>query len=221
MLELEIQEAMVFMQHYPQQPRCLIYIFNGQLMQKYKRKMIIEKIKELPNSYLVNDAICVPKATDNSDYQQIQKWIAEGGVVEKEDLLAKAKLKKVAEIKSIRDQKNIEPITDFEGFLLDEDGNKTEQKSYFIFYTNRHQTNPASDPDSIISRALDLSSMPYFTKDLSGKKIAVELTSETAALLRQRIAQRNNNNYKLSSAIEAEINNSTTIEEVEAITLGA
>ncbi|MBU6140456.1 MAG: hypothetical protein KGP29_02725 [Proteobacteria bacterium] len=183
--------------------------------------MKIEKVKEMESCYIVNECIAVPKNSENSDYQQIQKWIAEGGVVEKEDLLAKAKLKKIAEIKSIRDQKNIEPITDFEAFLLDDEGNKIEQKSYFIFYTNRHQTNPASDPDSIISRALDLSAMPYFTKDVNGKKITIELTSEIAGLLRQRIAQRNNDNYKLSSVIEAEINNSTTIEEVETITLGA
>lgn len=183
--------------------------------------MKIEKVKEMESCYIVNDCNAVPKNSENSDYQQIQKWIAEGGVVEKEDLLAKAKLKKISEIKSIRDQKNIEPITDFEAFLLDDEGNNTTQQSHFVFYTNRHQTNPASDPDSIISRALDLGSMPYFTKDLSGNKIAVELTSETAALLRQRIAQRNNNNYKLSSTIEAEINNATSIEEVETITLGA
>lgn len=183
--------------------------------------MQIEKVKEFETNYLVNNSICVPKAEENSDYQQIQKWIAEGGIVEKEDLLAKAKLKKISEIKKIRDQRNIDPITDFEAFLLDEDGNKTEQKSYFIFYTNRHQTNPASDPDLIISRALDLGSMPYFSKDIDDNKITIELTSEIAALLRQRIAQRNNNNYKFSNAIEAEINSATTIEEVEAITLGA
>ncbi len=183
--------------------------------------MKIEKIKEMESCYIVNDCNAVPKNSENSDYQQIQKWVAEGGIVEKEDLLSKARLKKISEIKSIRDQKNIEPITDFEAFLLDEDGNKTEQKSYFIFYTNRHQTNPASDPDSIISRALDLGSMPYFSKDIDGNKITIDLTSEIAALIRQRIGQRNNDNYKLSSTIEAEINNSTTIEEVEAITLGA
>lgn len=183
--------------------------------------MKIEKVKEMESCYIVNDCNAVPKNSENSDYQQIQKWVAEGGIVEKEDLLAKAKLKKISEIKSIRDQRNIDPITDFEAFLFDEEGNKTEQKSYFIFYTNRHQTNPASDPDSIISRALDLSTMPYFTKDINGNKITIELTSEIAALLRQRIGQRNNDNYKLSSTIEAEINNSTTIEEVEAITLGA
>ena len=183
--------------------------------------MIIEKVKEMETCFIVNDCNAVPKNPGNSDYQKIQKWIADGGVVEKEDILAKTKLEKIAEIKSIRDQKNIEPITDFEAFLLNDEGNKTEQKSYFIFYTNRHQTNPASDPDSIISRALDLSAMPYFTKDIDGNKIIIELTPEVAALLRQRIAQRNNDNYKLSSVIEAEINNATTIEEIEAITLGA
>lgn len=183
--------------------------------------MKIEKVKEMESCYLVNDCNAVPKNPENSDYQKIQKWIEQGGVIEQEDFLTKAKLRKIAEIKSIRDQKNIEPITDFEAFLLDDDGNKTTQQSYFIFYTNRHQTNPASDPDSIISRALDLGSMPYFTKTLNGDKIAVELTSEIATLLRQRIAQRNNNNYKLSTTIEAEINNAATIEDVEAITLGA
>ncbi|NBV06796.1 MAG: hypothetical protein EBS06_06130 [Proteobacteria bacterium] len=181
--------------------------------------MEIVTLKEQENGYLVNGAIFVPKVQENSDYQNIQKWIAKGGAPEKEDLLAKAKLKKIAEIKSIRDQKNIEPITDFEAFLLDEEGNKTKQQSYFIFYTNRHQTNPASDPDSIISRALDLGSVPYFTKDLIGNKINIELTSKIAASLRQHIAQRNNDNYKLSSSIEVEINNATTIEEIEAITL--
>lgn len=183
--------------------------------------MKIEKVKEMESCYIVNDCNAVPKNSENSDYQQIQKWIQEGGVVEQEDFLTKAKLKKITEIKSTRDQKNIEPITDFEAFLLDDEGNKTTQQSYFVFYTNRHQTNPASDPDSIISRALDLGSMPYFTKDLNGNKIAVELTAEIATSLRQRIAQRNNDNYKLSSSIEAEINNSNTVEEIESITLGA
>ena len=105
--------------------------------------MQISSVKLMSGSYLINNSISVPQDQANSDYQAIQKWIAEGGVVEKEDLLAKAKLKKIAEIKSIRDQKNIEPITDFQAFLFDNEGNKTTQQSYFVFYTNRHQTNPA------------------------------------------------------------------------------
>lgn len=180
--------------------------------------MSIINVKELESSYLVNDAICVPKNPENSDYQKIQKWISEGGVVEKEDLLAKAKQEKISKIKFIRNQKNTESITDFKAFLLDGE-NKTEQESHFVFYTNRHQTNPASDPAAIISRATELGSMPYFTKDLEGKKIAIELTAEIAASLKQRIFERNDNNYKVSSSIEEAINKAQTIEELEAIQL--
>ncbi len=177
----------------------------------------IEKVKEMEQCYIVNDCNAVPKNPDNSDYQKIQKWIAQGGVVEKEDILAKIKLEKIAKIKSIRDQKNIEPITDQQAFLIDENGSTTSQESYFVFYTNRHQTNPASDPEAIISRTIALGSMPYFTKDNEGGKITIELTAEIAATLRQRISERNDNNYKLSSSLETEINKAQSIEEVEAI----
>jgi hypothetical protein len=177
----------------------------------------IEKVKEMEQCYVVNDCNAVPKNPDNSDYQKIQQWIADGGVVEKEDILAKTKLTKITQIKSIRDQKNIEPITNQKAFLIDENGNTTSQESYFVFYTNRHQTNPASDPESIISRAIALGTMHYFTKDSEGTKITIELTAEIAATLRQKISERNDNNYRLSSSIEAEITNAQTIEEVEAI----
>lgn len=177
----------------------------------------IEKVKEMEQCYIVNDCNAVPKNPDNSDYQKIQRWIADGGVVEKEDVLAKTKSEKIAKIKSIRDQKNIEPITNQQAFLVDENGNTTSQESYFVFYTNRHQTNPASDPEEIISRAIALGSMPYFTKDHEGKPITIELTAEIAATLQQRISERNDNNYKLSSMVEVEISGAETIEEVEAI----
>ena len=177
----------------------------------------IEKVKEIEQCYIVNDCNAVPKNPDNSDYQKIQRWIADGGVVEQEDILAKTKLTKIAQIKSIRDQKNIEPITDQQAFLIDENGSLTSQESYFIFYTNRHQTNPASDPESIISRAITLGTMPYFTKDSEGRKITVVLTAEIAAVLRQRITDRNDSNYRISSALEIEITNAQTIEEVEEI----
>lgn len=181
--------------------------------------MQIQKVKEQEKIYLVNDSIAVPKNPDNSDYQRIQKWIVEGGIVEKEDQLPQLKLQKISQIKLIRDQKNTEPLTNYKAFLIDDEGNKINQESYFVFYTNRHQTNPASDPDSIISRVTELGSMPYFTKDLEGKKITVELTAEIAALLKQRIFERNDNNYKVSVSIEETINNAQSIEELQAIQL--
>ena len=59
--------------------------------------------------------------------------------------------------------------------------------------------------------------MPYFTKDSEGRKITVVLTAEIAAVLRQRITDRNDSNYRISSALEIEITNAQTIEEVEEI----
>ena len=179
--------------------------------------MQITKVQEEKNGYLVNDSMFVPQYEQNSDFQAIQKWIAAGGIVGKENLLAQAKIEKVTAIKSLRDQKNIEPITNLEAFLLDDKGNKTTQQSYFVFYTNRHQSNPASDPDSIISRTLDLGAMPYFTKDLEGKKITVELTAEIGALLKKKIFERNDGNYKVSVSLEEAINNAQSVEELETI----
>lgn len=61
--------------------------------------MQIETVKELKNGYLVNDSMSVPSDPKNSDFQKIQKWIAEGGAVESFDLLAEAQAEKIAQIK--------------------------------------------------------------------------------------------------------------------------
>ncbi len=181
--------------------------------------MQIQKVKEFEKTYLVNNSITVPKSTDNSDYQRIQKWIAEGGVAQKEDPLPEFQKQKILKIKSIRDQKNTAPLTDYKAFLIDDEGNKTEQESHFVFYTNMHQSNPTSNPESIISRTTELGSMPYFTKNLEGKKITVELTAEIAALIKKKIFERNDKNYKISSSIEELINKAQSVEELEAIQL--
>jgi hypothetical protein len=179
--------------------------------------MEILTVQEQKNGYVVNGSVFVPDNSQNSDFQAIQKWVVAGGIVGKENLLAQTKAAKLSEIKSLRDQKNIEPITGFKAFVLDETGNKTEQESHFLFYTNRHQTNPNSDPEAIISRVFALGAMPYFTKDTSGNKITIELTTEISASLRRSIAQRNDDNYKISSSIEALIEDAKTPEEVEVI----
>lgn len=61
--------------------------------------MQIETIKQLKNGYLVNGSMSVPNDTKNSDFQKIQKWIAEGGVVEAFDFSEDAMVEKIAQIK--------------------------------------------------------------------------------------------------------------------------
>lgn len=65
--------------------------------------MQITKVQEQKNGYLVNDSMFVPQDEQNSDFQKIQKWIKEGGDIEKYDALPEAKMKKIAEIKAARD----------------------------------------------------------------------------------------------------------------------
>lgn len=134
------------------------------------------------------------------------------------DILEEAKSKKISQIKSVRDQKNTEPLINHQAFIIDANGNVTAEESDFLFYTNRHQSNPTSDPVSIISRVLELGAMPYFTKDNVGNKVVVELTPTIASALHQSIATRNDSNYRICFATEAAIRNAATVEEVEAIT---
>lgn len=46
--------------------------------------MNIQTIKELENSYLVNNSITVPKSEGNRDYQLVKQWIAEGNTPDPE-----------------------------------------------------------------------------------------------------------------------------------------
>ena len=70
--------------------------------------MNIETVKEFESSYLVNDSISVPKDSSNRDCVQVEQWILDGGEVEQEDLVQKAKDAKCAEICTLRDQKILE-----------------------------------------------------------------------------------------------------------------
>lgn len=46
--------------------------------------MKIETVKYSGSNYLVNGSINIPSDPRNSDYQSVQKWIANGGIVEEE-----------------------------------------------------------------------------------------------------------------------------------------
>lgn len=180
--------------------------------------MVINTVKEKESCFVINNTISVLKDSENPDYQRIQKWILDGGIVEPEFSLAQLKANKITEIKAIRDAKNIEVVDDTQAIVLDEEGNPTENTSYFIFYTNRHPTNPAADPGSILTGAVVLNqTIPYSTKSPEGEKITVALTPDIARSLSVHIALRNNNNYKLADVITEIINGlNPSVEKTEA-----
>lgn len=183
--------------------------------------MNILKIKDNGANYKINDGeFFIPKENGREDdAKAIAAFLASGGIIEDRFSLTEIKTKKIQEIKAIRDGKNIEPITDCSAETFDSEGNLTGVNTFFIFHTSRHPTNPAADPGSILTGTVIMNRATlYSTKDLSGEKVTVNLTPAIAQNIAAHLALRNNNNYKLSDAIEAAIKAATTQEEVEAIT---
>jgi len=63
--------------------------------------MNINKVKDLENSYLVNNVVDVPKNPTNRDYRKVQEWLSiEGNSVLPEYTLSELKDIKIAEIKA-------------------------------------------------------------------------------------------------------------------------
>jgi hypothetical protein len=131
-------------------------------------------------------------------------------------ILSEKRTLKIAEIKSIRDSKNIDPIKDHQAPVLDENGDLGESR-FFLFHTTRHPSNPAADPAAILGNAVLLGSTNYFTRDLEGNKICVQIDAEIAKSLLSHLKNRNENNFKLAEAIISAINACESAEELENI----
>lgn len=73
--------------------------------------MEIQKVKQLPDNFVVNGTIFVPNDPLNSYYQQIQDWVKKGGIIEPFDFLQKAKEAKIAEIRAIKETELYKPVS--------------------------------------------------------------------------------------------------------------
>jgi len=132
-------------------------------------------------------------------------------------LVQKAKNEKIAEIKRINDEKNIEPTVN-QGYLMNENGSLGELVS-FEFKTTRHPSNPASDPNTILfSTLMSKINTRYSTKNAkTGEQIAIQLTPALAQNIVAHLSLRNTSNFQYRDQLLAKINEAKTIEEVEAI----
>ena len=181
--------------------------------------MQITSAKKSNSGFIINSSLNVPNDISNSDYQALQKWITSGGVLEDQFTLAEIKSNKIAEIKSVRDFKNLEPILDTSAEILNTDDESTGQFTFFVFHTTRHPVNPAADPTVILTNAIVTNQpIPYSTVSLSGQKVTVKITPSLAKTIVAHLALRNNNNYKLANAIIEAINAASTKEAVDTIT---
>lgn len=181
--------------------------------------MQITKVQEQKNGYLVNDSIFVPNAQDNSDYQAIQKWIADGGVVEAFDYLAEAKLTKIAQLKANRNaalEKTWIASTAHEW-------EKEEEPKVFFEFSVKSTGIVLTEPHTIVFGALfSVEPIKYSCKIIEG-----ENRREGYIVLNQQVAGKLSNHLRddgtiyvtYANDLEAEINACTTIEEVESINI--
>jgi len=179
--------------------------------------MKITKVQEQKNSYLVNDSIFVPNAQDNSDYQAVQKWIADGGVVEAFDYLAEAKLAKIAQVKINR---NAALEKTWVASTAHEWEKEEEPKVYFEFSTKSTGI-VLTEPHTIVFGAL-LSVVPikYSCKIIEGESRRegyIILNQEVAGKLSNHLRNDGTTYVTFANEKEAEINACTTLEEIEAI----
>lgn len=157
----------------------------------------------------------------NEDYKNCLKWIANGGIVKPEftdqEIILIAKENKIQELKTIRDEKNIEPLTNCTAKILNENGTLGNDTG-FLFYANRHQSNPASDPNAILTACLMLGqAISYSTRDLKDNKICIALTPTIAKIISVGLAKRNSENYKKYDNLAFLVNQAKTIEEINNI----
>tara|TARA_R110000868_G_scaffold17344_1_gene76346 strand:+ start:25940 stop:26491 length:552 start_codon:yes stop_codon:yes gene_type:complete len=154
--------------------------------------MKIETVKELESGYLVNESISIPKDPLNRDYAEVEKWIADGGKLEKEDLLQKTIQNKQNEIRSLR----INILS--ENILV-----KTiDGKSYYV----------ATDPEINIFQSAIL--MPNDATRLwgcyvDGKKELIELTKLEILSIAHHYEERKNLQYNLCDLRRSDVESIT------------
>ena len=128
-----------------------------------------------------------------------------------------AKDLKFSELKKTRDLENIKPILETKASQILADGTLGEE-IYFTFYTDRHPTNPAADPSSILTGVIVTNiPTPYSTKTPEGERVLINITPEKARGLVSHLALRNQNNYFICDLLSKKVKDSSSLEEVKAV----
>lgn len=192
--------------------------------------MTIETVKQLVSGYLLNGVSFVPNDENNSDYQRIQTWILEGGVVapqfSDEELLAAEQARLVALTKRLRDLANARP---YKGAIANEivDDEVTETEVNFNFSTiATGQT--ITEPSNILTTVLIAGSYnPSFyisyscttvgAEEVPSRKVTIQLTVDIAKSIMTHLANRGNVNIKAANDLEDQIEVALDLETLAEI----
>jgi hypothetical protein len=170
-------------------------ILNMSLWKKINTKEFFESDCKFDVSY----AILATKEEENNFY------------------LDKAKENKKQQLKAIRDEKNIDPLTNCTAKILNDNGTLGADTG-FLFYANRHPSNPASDPNAILTACIMFNqTIPYSTRDLEGNKICIALTPAIAKTISVNLVKRNGENYKQYDNLAALVNQAKTETDINNI----
>jgi hypothetical protein len=182
--------------------------------------MQITKVQEQKNGYLVNDSIFVPNAQENSDYQAIQKWIADGGIIEAFDFLAEAKLAKIAQLKTNRNEALGKPYSACKAYEWDKPEIE-ENKVYFEFSAKATGVQ-LTEPSTIIFSASLGGIIKYSCTIIEGenkRKGYVILDQAVSQNVSTYLEDRGTTYISYANEKEVEINACTTLEELNAINI--
>lgn len=158
--------------------------------------MQINTVKQRQKEYVVNDSIFVPKDPLNADYQEIQQWIAGGGVVEPEFTLEEIKIHKIQEVKQKRDVFLNSNITVSTGEY------KATQTAKSLFF------------NAVNGRTATQFPMPW---RLADDITWVKLTKDDAYELYDAFETQETSGYEQESAFLISINSAQTVEDVNSI----
>jgi len=182
--------------------------------------MQITKVQEQKNGYLVNDSIFVPNAQDNSDYQAVQKWIADGGVVEAFDVLAEAKLTKIAKLKANRNVALGKPYDACKAYEWDKP--EIEENEVYFEFSVEATGIQLTEPNTIIFGASLGSIIKYSCTIIEGENRRegyIILDQAVAQNISSHLADRGTQYVAYANDKEVEINACTTIEEINLINI--
>jgi hypothetical protein len=188
-----------------------------------------DTLKEKTNEDSLEEALHTLRDIEVTDYfQNISRCIdldlirEDGSLVNTNPTLREAKDEKIAEIKNIRDKKNIDPSVS-KGELVDINSAHLQGSGKFVdffFDCNKHPTNPLSEPTVLLSHCIsNKTAIPYFAKNKEGESIVIRLTPELASDIERHLIDRNCNNFTLAKIIIKYIEDyCTTVEEVQKVT---
>lgn len=132
---------------------------------------------------------------------------------------------KISQLNKNRDEYLLRDHTSHQAIeLIDDEGDFIEGEEVFFAFRCKSTNNPATEPNTILLEASQdqMGFIRYSCEIIEGqnrRKGYIKLDHQTAISLKSHLKVRNENTIYLANLKEIEINNASTIEELESINI--